>query len=131
MIEPESLLVAAAVVVWAPPVLDMLLSIVHALVLPPDVGGDRRRGLIVFVEPTRAFGVRWGIRQVAAGPRRIPTAPNGGAVTGAHGGPSDGSSMVVSHPAAGLGRLALLGMGYPPHPLRASAWAASSGRGCR
>ena len=59
-----------AVAFLAPPAVDMLLSVLRDLRLRADRSGDCRRGTVIFVEPLRAFGVRWGLRSVTAGLRR-------------------------------------------------------------
>jgi len=73
----SSAVLLAKVILWAlpavflaPPVLDMLLSVIHGLRLGEDPGGDPEAGTVLFIEPVRAFGVRWGARSVAAGLRR-------------------------------------------------------------
>ncbi len=66
----EIVLVVVLCVLWGPPLVDLVLSIAFSLRLGRDPGGDPAPGLVIFVEPVRAFGVRWGQRSLCAGLRR-------------------------------------------------------------
>ena len=70
MPDADTLLIVAMVLLWGPPALDMLGSALQASLLSPDPGGDPAKGLVIFVEPTRAFGIPWGVRHTATGLRR-------------------------------------------------------------
>ncbi len=62
---PLLLAVLAAVVT-----VHLVISIAPHVLTRADRGGDERRGLVIFVEPIRWLGVRWGVRPAASGLRR-------------------------------------------------------------